>query len=672
MTDSPAGGKVDVYCTQPHYGNHLAPIWFGLPADRRGTWWAGGLCADRGNTEGVPNWRRGEPRGDHPCLVAGWMDENVVRGPTIYLEHGSGQTYRGDPDSPHAATHESYSGSDGHDRTVLFLCPSETVADRWRTRYPNVPAVAVGAPKLDWWHSHPGAGGGGPHPVLAVTFHCLVGDTIASGPPVVSSGSRWYEGELVRVTVSGGDEISCTPNHPVLTPSGWVAAGMLSEGDYVIGGPPGERMVRGLNPDDLQRPARIEDITRPWDQGSAVGAVSVPTAPEDFHGDGVGSKVHVVRTYRDLRVESEPGFGQPRPQRSLCIGDRVPALAFGDRSGCQTGRGLGGTPVSRLEPFLAPFSLLCCPLGRTNQGCLGQRALHSFPFQHPVNGGSGHAQTGGYHLAGFPRSVSNEDRVFLIGDDGRPFQTDFSLGADSDPSRPESPVDSFPVRAVLSGKVGSAFASQIAANKIVRIERHHFTGFVHSLQTSEGWHLANGIVVANSDNRLISEAVSAWRHYEPGLTRAVDRLRAAGWQVLGHGHPRLWQPLRVMWGQLGVEAVEDFGEILSRADVLAVDNSSVLYEFASTGRPVVVMNAPWFRRNIHHGLRFWDLIPGAQIDGPGKLPDAAVAALAETETAREIREEVTRRVYVATDGKATDRAVAAILGVLARRASTAG
>ena len=45
----------------------------------------------------------------------------------------------------------------------------------------------------------------------------------------------------------------------------------------------------------------------------------------------------------------------------------------------------------------------------------------------------------------------------------------------------------------------------------------------------------------------------------------------------------------------GIEYVPDFDDVLRRADVYACDNSSTLYEFASTGRPVVVLNAPWYR-----------------------------------------------------------------------------
>ena len=84
----------------------------------------------------------------------------------------------------------------------------------------------------------------------------------------------------------------------------------------------------------------------------------------------------------------------------------------------------------------------------------------------------------------------------------------------------------------------------------------------------------------------------------------------------------------------GIEHVATFDEVCRRADVYVCDNSSTIFEFASTGRPVVLLNSPQYRKRIHHGLRFWDAASvGVQVDTAAELPDAIQRALHEDHSA---------------------------------------
>jgi len=65
-------------------------------------------------------------------------------------------------------------------------------------------------------------------------WNCVVGDTLVSGPPPCTAYRREYSGELVILTTASGKKLTVTPNHPILTTEGWVAAGLLDEGSYVI------------------------------------------------------------------------------------------------------------------------------------------------------------------------------------------------------------------------------------------------------------------------------------------------------------------------------------------------------------------------------------------------------------------------------------------------------
>ncbi len=167
---------------------------------------------------------------------------------------------------------------------------------------------------------------------------------------------------------------------------------------------------------------------------------------------------------------------------------------------------------------------------------------------------------------------------------------------------------------------------------------------------------------------LCPETQTAYPHFSGGLRDAVGALRAQGVDVLGHGHPRLWGRLRAVWAALDVEAVEDFDEILGRADVYACDNSSTLPEAASVGLRLVWLNAPWYRRDINHGGRFWEW-PRGQVscDHPADLADAVMETLDEPVEVFKAREAMVREVYVAIDGNAAARSVEAIRAIVLDR-----
>lgn len=153
------------------------------------------------------------------------------------------------------------------------------------------------------------------------------------------------------------------------------------------------------------------------------------------------------------------------------------------------------------------------------------------------------------------------------------------------------------------------------------------------------------------------EAGSAWEHY----AAALGRLRAVFGRVIGHAHPRIFKALSGAYRAVGIEPVQDVDEVFERASVLAVDNSSVGWEAMSVGIPVVWLNAPWYRRHVEHGLRFWALADsGVQVDEPSDLVGGIALALADPQQVRERREAAVEEVYAFRDGKAARRAADAI------------
>lgn len=126
---------------------------------------------------------------------------------------------------------------------------------------------------------------------------------------------------------------------------------------------------------------------------------------------------------------------------------------------------------------------------------------------------------------------------------------------------------------------------------------------------------------------------------------------ARRFNVIGHGHPRASRLPR-FWRKAGIEHVPDFDEVCRRADVLIADNTSAMYEFASTGRPVVVLNCPTYR-GWDHGLRFWDAAHvGPNVERASELIPAVERALEHRPEDIAAREDALEVVYAYRHGAA--------------------
>lgn len=185
---------------------------------------------------------------------------------------------------------------------------------------------------------------------------------------------------------------------------------------------------------------------------------------------------------------------------------------------------------------------------------------------------------------------------------------------------------------------------------------------------ADGRHQVPGRVVLqwHWDCRLVYETTTAFHHYQPHLDQVVEAVRAAGGHVLLHWHPRLTQALEGLSRPLAALYEPDLERCLGTAAVWAGDNSSVMYEAAALGIPVVAMNAPQYRRDVEHGLRFWSHVPGPQVDDAGHLAVQLAKILQDGETPDDalLRRRAAATAYHWPPGGAAARAVRAIAAVL--------
>ncbi|MBS0231718.1 MAG: hypothetical protein JSS52_11255 [Proteobacteria bacterium] len=175
--------------------------------------------------------------------------------------------------------------------------------------------------------------------VIAGLFHpnAILGDQAVEALGEVQNGVRaWYSGPSVNVTTASGVRLAVSPNHPVLTASGWLPAKFLHEGMQIF-----RTADRGLNDaastnEDLDNGvARIKQVL---DALAATGGrTTVPAAADDLHGDGrfIQGEIDVVVADRDLvpvveahrpHVVGDDVLPGADVQSSLCAGHRAEVL----------------------------------------------------------------------------------------------------------------------------------------------------------------------------------------------------------------------------------------------------------------------------------------------------------------------------------------------------------
>jgi hypothetical protein len=163
----------------------------------------------------------------------------------------------------------------------------------------------------------------------------------------------------------------------------------------------------------------------------------------------------------------------------------------------------------------------------------------------------------------------------------------------------------------------------------------------------------------HADLNIVSETRSAFSFFAP----AIDAVADAGYDVLGHAHPRAWARLGRWYASKGIPAVPQLDEVFRRADVLVVDNSSAGVEFAAIGKRVVWCSPPWYRPEVHHGGRFWEWIAlGGHALAPEQVVGQVHQTLGRTPPAYNAKgRDILASVYTYLDGKDADRAAQSIL-----------
>lgn len=162
-------------------------------------------------------------------------------------------------------------------------------------------------------------------------------------------------------------------------------------------------------------------------------------------------------------------------------------------------------------------------------------------------------------------------------------------------------------------------------------------------------------------HKCAPERRSAYPHWAAAIQELPAIADRFGWRLLATCHPKAAGRLLPMLERAGY-TVATLDKILASADVLVADNTSAIFEAAAVGARPVLLDAPWYRHDVEHGLRFWthaDIGLECRTGHADELAEAIVGTLAVDNPTT--RTKVCARVYGGpADGLAAERAVHAM------------
>lgn len=358
-------------------------------------------------------------------------------------------------------------------------------------------------------------------------FHpnCVTGDNIVSAELIEACFARRYEGKVFTVVSASGHKLTCTPNHPILTSEGWVAARALKVGDQIAEYVGKQRITFSVDPDDVQIPARIDNVFKTLHSTSMMPSVRMPITAVDFHGDGRDGNVDVVFTDRFLSSSGKPGGFQPL-RKKFFRSAAWTALLFAASSFFEIFKRAFHSSHSIMRFFGKLEAFFQCHSGESGAhsftsvcGCRYPRFFEPFTDSHFSN-----AKAEGNTFFALPVIVTTNDFADVKRNSSG--WNGFGVGDSTQVCKFESVAPDKSMQGTLTGPqhardLFDRLAGQIQFFNIVDVYVDSFHGVVYNLQTKDMYYVCNGIITHNCRH-----ASSLWlpNNPEEQLTKSAEQM----------------------------------------------------------------------------------------------------------------------------------------------------
>lgn len=335
------------------------------------------------------------------------------------------------------------------------------------------------------------------HPPAHVS--CVLPDTEVLFPFGVSAAFKsFYSGKVIKLTTNMGRILTCTENHPILTPSGVIAANLLTEGMDVLTSSNSQWVAFGIQPYNNNVPTTAEQVFSSLQKSSFMLSHTMPSTPKDFYGDGrlIDGNINVVYSDRFLLGNIISKFSKLIRQHSFNEGSLGQSLFSGDR---RLNKGLFrnfASSNSVMGSFDSMFSLFFAHLLPSYNHAFTSSPVGVVSIDKQLCYGIPTNLERFSHLFNRLSTFMQTDKIIDIGKLIASSMTFPSFNS----SFVKSTIDSsFPNFVNVSNFLGG-FSSFIKIDSIVNIEIIDFSGHVYTFQTNDSEYPiynSNGILSNN-------------------------------------------------------------------------------------------------------------------------------------------------------------------------------
>lgn len=335
--------------------------------------------------------------------------------------------------------------------------------------------------------------------------NCVVDDTKVSGPYASAAYRRKYSGQIVTIRTAFGHNLTVTPNHPILTPQGWVAASQLKKGDYVFSRVNRDRMPLGVRPDKYECEPTIKqefDSLR-----DTFGIRTFLGSSANFHNDGIANQnVDVVLVDSSLVDDIKTKRFKHIAKSALFNASRLSDCSLGLGSFTKVSMCFPTTSYSILRMFTKSPSLFQRTSRHSSFGSHSSILRENSSFLKPIS----NRRLGNTKLLGDNSFI--EPFIPKVNDtfDINTLLTSIGLQAKSFEFAGDNPIPASEMLSHSSDR--SPFI--VEPDEIISVDTRMWSGHVYNLSTENAWYFANSIVTHNCYHYMTP--------YVPGYSQLPD------------------------------------------------------------------------------------------------------------------------------------------------------